>query len=54
MDTGDWYTTVHGIAQSRTQLKQLSLHSTTFQVKSQHMWLVTDMLASTALEMNDP
>ena len=29
MDRGAWWATVHGVAQSRTQLKQLSMHTYT-------------------------
>ena len=34
MDRGAWRATVHGVAESRTRLKQLSLHMHTPQVKS--------------------
>ena len=30
MDRGAWRATVHGVAQSRTQLKRLSLHAHSF------------------------
>ena len=29
MDRGAWWATVHGVTQSRTQLKQLSMHTYT-------------------------
>ena len=35
MDRGAWRATVHGVAKSQTQLKQLSVHASTLSVKMQ-------------------
>ena len=34
MDRGAWWATVHGVAQSRTRLMQLSMYASTLNVKT--------------------
>ena len=44
MDKGAWWATVHRVTKSRTQLKQLSMYTHNFYLKS------CDLLAPTSLE----
>ena len=38
MDRGAWWTTVHGVAKSQTQLKRLSTRMVSLQTANVHLW----------------
>ena len=38
MDRGAWWTTVHGVAKSQTQLKRLSTRMVSLQTVNVHLW----------------